>query len=692
MQRSFGPWVYYSGSWRQLPILKFDGVNDDEAAELAGQVIIPVADDFDGVPLDGLDSDDNGYTDDIFGMNAITNSGNPMDDHGHGTHVAGIIGATGNNSRGIAGVNWRVHIMGCKWLDSEGSGSWTDEIKALQYISEMANVQLDKGEPIVAINASYRGYGSTFYEEAWINALRQAGIIFVAAAGNEGTDNSGLFDYPASYNLPHMITVMATDHNDNAASWTNYGNENVHLGAPGVSIVSTLPGDVYGDEGSGWSGTSMAAPHVAGAVAWYYSALEELNGFLVLPTEAWTHARNAILAGGDLKSSLFRRCVTGRRLNLNGAITCSGREVLGRLKPYTSEYVSWLDPSADVYYYTIIPGRNDLTVPYGRDGAGQLFSNPVNFSALHIECDESYGGTVSVKVGDDTVLLSDNGVNPDLEYDDGTFTGQWSPPFSEQNLVAQFPNRGTSTSSYTDSFRVHVRQTDAVSCDFVADAGKDKSATQGNIVELVGTLSNGPLSGFQPLFYQWTQVVGCPPVTLNLDTTPFPYFIAPAYVPPVEGEPDCNELRFRLTVEKYDEVTVHSGVFDSDEVTVTIKPPGGGSGHGTPCFIATAAYGTDDVEHLSVLRSFRAECLMTNFPGRTFVKLYYAYSPPFASFIAKHSALRTLVRVALLPLVAFAHLALLITPLQKLLVLIGVVLLVGAAIMSRSSQRHTIRS
>ncbi len=202
----------------------------------------------------GIDDDRNGYIDDLIGWDFANNDNNPFDDNGHGTHVAGTIGAIGDNDRGIAGVVWDVQLMPLKFLDANGSGFLSGAVSALNYaVANGADVS----------NNSYGGGG-------FINAMFQAienananGHIFVAAAGNSASNNDVNLAYPANYNLPNVISVAAVDRQGDLASFTNVGANSVDLAAPGVNIVSTYPGNQYAQ----LSGTSMAAPHVSGTVA-----------------------------------------------------------------------------------------------------------------------------------------------------------------------------------------------------------------------------------------------------------------------------------------------------------------------------------------------------------------------------------------------------------------------------------------
>ena len=186
---------------------------------------------------DGSDNDFNGYVDDIHGIDAVNNDPDPLDNHGHGTHTSGTIGAVGNNSIGIAGVNWQVKIMALKFIDAFGSGLDADAIECIEYVIDMAQ----RGVNVVAINASWGGAG---YDQVLKDAIEDAGnegILFCAAAGNDAVDNDSSPHYPSSYDLPNIIAVAATDQNDNRSSFSNYGLRSVDLAAPGSNIYSTLP-------------------------------------------------------------------------------------------------------------------------------------------------------------------------------------------------------------------------------------------------------------------------------------------------------------------------------------------------------------------------------------------------------------------------------------------------------------------
>lgn len=250
------------------------------------------------IPANGKDDDGNGYIDDIYGIDSHNKDSDPLDDHGHGTHCAGTIGGVGNNSLGVAGINWRVSIMALKFLGAYGGGSTSNAIELIDYA-------IDKGAHI--INASWGGYYSSPALEKAINRAQNSGILFVAAAGNSASDNDSKPHYPSNYNLSNIISVGATDDNDKLAYFSNYGAVSVDVAAPGVSIYSTLPGGGYGS----MSGTSMAAPHVSGLAALVLSN----NGH-----QSLAELRSHVIFGRYI-SNLSGKIANSRRIDAYSALT-----------------------------------------------------------------------------------------------------------------------------------------------------------------------------------------------------------------------------------------------------------------------------------------------------------------------------------------------------------------------------------
>ena len=267
------------------------------------------------IPGNGIDDDGNGYVDDIHGWDFAANNNDPMDDNGHGTHVAGTIGAIGDNGVGVVGVNWNVKIMALKFLGSDGSGSTDTAIAAIEYAVENGAhltsnswggsafclppfIPCPTGEPNDALGQA-------------IVASEQAGLLFVAAAGNDSSDNDSSKTLPASYNLDSIISVAATTIDEEMASFSNYGATTVDLGAPGQDILSTWLRDAQYQGYRTISGTSMATPHVAGVAALLWSANPGLD---------WSDIREKIFDAVDPFPALQGRTVTGGRLNVFEAL------------------------------------------------------------------------------------------------------------------------------------------------------------------------------------------------------------------------------------------------------------------------------------------------------------------------------------------------------------------------------------
>jgi subtilisin family serine protease len=342
----------------------------------------------------GVDDDHNGYVDDCYGIDTINHDSDPNDDNGHGTHTAGTIGAVGNNGVGVTGINWNVQIMPCKSHDSSGNGAVSSIIECYQYV-KMEKVKY--GYDIVATNNSYGScpeacdYNPATYDA--IAALIKPGVIMSYSAGNSARDNDVRGQYPANYDLPNILSVAATDSSDNLATFSEWGLRSVDVGAPGVSVHSTYTNNGYAN----LSGTSMASPHVAGLVA----LLHSFDGNL-----KWWQIRNLIVAGGDPVASLKGKTVSGRRINPNGSMTCSGQKVFGMLSPVANT------------------GAMKQAV-----------------EALNINCAKPAGAvSVTIKPGGTTLSLTDDGKGADLVAGDGIYAASWSPACGTGQVTFTFDN------------------------------------------------------------------------------------------------------------------------------------------------------------------------------------------------------------------------------------------------------------
>jgi subtilisin family serine protease/subtilisin-like proprotein convertase family protein len=251
---------------------------------------------------DRQDEDHDGKVDDLIGWDFVHNDNDPFDDNGHGTHVSGTIGALGDNGVGVVGINWKVELVGLKFLGASGSGYTSGAVDALNYA-------VSKG-----IKISNNSWGGGGYSAALATALsnaRAAGHVFVAAAGNASSNNDATPNYPSNYNYDNVVAVASTDRYDRLSSFSNYGATTVDLAAPGSSILSTTPNNTY----STYSGTSMATPHVTGAVALVWSAD---------PTLSYSQVIARIKESVDPLASLSGKVATGGRLNVSNALQAGG--------------------------------------------------------------------------------------------------------------------------------------------------------------------------------------------------------------------------------------------------------------------------------------------------------------------------------------------------------------------------------
>ena len=260
-------------------------------------------------PVDGVDNDGNGYIDDIHGWDFAGNDNTVFDGKdAHGTHVSGTVAAHGGNGKGVAGVCWQAQLISLKFLGNAG-GTTANAIKAVNYVTDL---KTRHGLNIVATNNSWGGGG---YSIGLYNAIESAGvanILFVAAAGNSGVNVEASPQYPASYPSANIISVAAIDKSGNLASWSNYGSTSMDLGAPGVSIWSTVPSSKRGLSAySSYNGTSMATPHVTGAAALYAAAHPNTPAAVI---------KGAILSTAVPTGSLGGKTVTGGRLNISAAL------------------------------------------------------------------------------------------------------------------------------------------------------------------------------------------------------------------------------------------------------------------------------------------------------------------------------------------------------------------------------------
>jgi subtilisin family serine protease len=397
------------------------------------------------IPNNGIDDDGNGFIDDYYGWDFAYDDNDPDDQHGHGTHVSGTIAGKGNNGIGVTGVMWNARVMALKFLDASGSGTTSDAIDAVNYATIM-NVQVT--------NNSWGGGG---YSQALEEAIASSGI-FVAAAGNNGTDNDQYPEYPGSYTLDNIISVAATDHNDSLAYFSCYGRNSVDLSAPGVDILSSLPGNNY----DAWSGTSMATPHVTGAVALLWSNNSSLTS---------TDVKSAILQSVDKIPSLENRTVSGGRLNIQKMLELAGNSWL-TIAPKTAdtlqssgtkEFTITANPekmeaghwTAEVTFKTDDPFHKDVTVNVSADVAGcksvETSGETVSFGKVWVNRDTVVNITLANTCNDMVTISGCSFENPafktNVEFPiyikpfgkielPVTFAPESSGPFNSQAIIS----------------------------------------------------------------------------------------------------------------------------------------------------------------------------------------------------------------------------------------------------------------
>ena len=350
------------------------------------------------IPGDGIDNDGNGVIDDVHGFNAQAQTGDPVDDIGHGSHCAGTIGARGDNGQGVVGVNWQAQLMAIKTM-TNGQGTAADNIRALAYATKM-------GARITS-----NSYGGE-YNQAERDAFANSPLLHICAAGNEHNDNDTSpnypdrlpVGYPGNYEYDNIISVAASDARDKLASFSNYGPKNVDLAAPGVATLSTVPGGGYDTK----SGTSMACPHVAG-VAGLIATL--------YPESSNEQIRTRLLANVDKVPGLKDRVATGGRLNAYKALEqdeiAPDAPAKLQIKPDGAWLdVSWVNSGDDgqqgqAYRYHIQSGNFHSTGAAGESGTAQTVRIPAGSGPLSVCLEDNVGnmGTAAVAEGNPSLKI-----------------------------------------------------------------------------------------------------------------------------------------------------------------------------------------------------------------------------------------------------------------------------------------------
>ena len=428
-------WDSFTGSHTTV-VANFDSGVDYNHEDLIGNLWINELE----IPGNNTDDDGNGWIDDIFGIDPANGDGDPEDTLGHGTHTAGTIGAVGDNGIGVTGVNWDVKIMSIKIGDFNVSTSAA--VTGLDYVHYM---KANRGVNIVAANNSWGGFGfDAALRDAILASTTVDNVAFIAAAGNNNRNNNDVNPfYPASYLWDGIISVAATDRDDLLAGFSNYGPISVDLGAPGVDVLSTTPGNTY----SFYNGTSMATPHVTGAYAF-------LTGHMSGLTVA--EYKETLLAQIDYAVDLDGLVLTDGRLNLANALAVMGDlgdyyafEVNAgdnlMIRTYTPsdgpfEFANNLDPMIVLYDPTgMMVASDNNSAPDGRNAIIDHISTLSGTYVVRVLSSGESEGEYVVTVGgytcvDPAPFVTDT--NPDDGQRLPVFPETYTLEFSESMLVS----------------------------------------------------------------------------------------------------------------------------------------------------------------------------------------------------------------------------------------------------------------
>jgi subtilisin family serine protease len=566
----------------------------------------------------------------VAGYDFYASNASPVDSYGHGTHVAGTIGAIGNNATGVAGINWTARIMPLRVGDSDGLAT-SAIISAINYATASGTVKI--------INASWGGYTPSDLIRDAISDAGAAGILFVAAAGNETNDNDTDPSYPASYGLSNIISVAATDQSDQLCSFSNYGKTSVHVGAPGRNIYSLAlsradhwtdnftvnSGWTFGGTNNTWAisgGVLTNKPYVNSSDCYAVSPVLDLTGatycrveFTVSGNTEYYYDYNyydylivEVSIDGGTTWTLVSLPITGSKSSY--AATFDTRDYDGSAAAYVrlrfiSDSTIITGTGYDIDNFKITKYSNVYTTAYQfKDGTSMAAPHVAGMAALLWSQYPAY-------TMEQIRYMIINSVDQVSSLTNKTISGGRINIYNAMNLPAK-------PTGLTASLGAPAR----------ADLSWTNNSPGATGFKIDCKAGSGGT---------WSEIA-----TVPISSTTYSHV----------GTPSGTTVYYR--VRSYDS---HGNSFYSDEASVTTgiaTTVEGGSGG---CFIATAAFGSPLEKNVGILRAFRDRYLMTSAPGRKFVELYYRTSPPLAGFISRHESAKALARLVLAPAVLFSSAA-----------------------------------
>lgn len=555
------------------------------------------------------------------GYDYVEDNASPIDTYGHGTHVAGTIGAVGNNATGVAGINWTARIMPVRAGDSNGLTT-ADIVNSVDHAR-------DNGAKI--INASYGGYDYSISERDAISRAAAAGILFVASAGNETNDNDVYPVYPASYGLSNIIAVAATNQSDGLCNFSNYGKNSVHVGAPGRNIYSL-----------GLSRADHWTENFAAAGGWALDGTWAVAGG-VLTNKPYVNSADcsAISPVIDLTGASYCRV----EFQLTGA--CEEGDILsvdisgdsGATWPTSLVLVS--GDASDAWYsldYDIRALDALATVKirfhFTSDGSG---TSGGGFNIRNLKLTKYLPGSTNYAYMDGTSMAA-----PHVA---GMAALLWSrfPGYTMEQIRYMIINSADPVSSLSDKTvsggRINIYNAMNLPAEpTLLTATKSAPAR----AELSWTSNSPGASGFKIECKAgsggtWSQIA-----TVPVTETAYSHI----------GAPTGATVYYRVRA-----YSSTGNSFYSNEATITTDTATKVDGSGSGCFIATATYGSPRENSVGILRVFRDRYLLASAPGRALVKFYYKSSPPLADFISRHESARVFARLMLAPAVLFSSVA-----------------------------------